>query len=319
MKRTKDHTTVIANESRFKTSYIGGATQPGVTLQGTLMNHSSTVASVAKHVNESRILSQRGLARETQPYILGETNSLYNQGAPGLSNSFGAALWGLDFNLHCAANNVRRVHMHQGTNYRYASWQPVQTVNESIGTKAPYYGNVAVARFLGNGGGGAEAGAGNVSVAEINLTGSGDESGGGIYHSAYAAYLNGRLARLAIVQMRAFNYSSPSSSSSQSRPTETFSFQLANSGADANTQQAVKSITAERLLANGSDAITGVTFGGYSFNYELEMGRPVLLKNVSAVEDVVVRAAPGGASGGDAGAFDVEVPWSSAVVLEFHY
>src|SRR5882757_2924750 len=105
-------------------SYIGGATQPGVTLQGTLMNHTSIVLSVAKHLNESNLLASAGL-----PYILGETNSLYNEGAPGLSNSFGAALWGVDFNLYCAATGIRRVHMHQGTNYRYASWQPIQTVN----------------------------------------------------------------------------------------------------------------------------------------------------------------------------------------------
>jgi hypothetical protein len=49
---------------------------------------------------------------------MGETNSLYNQGKPGLSNSFGAALWGIDFNLYCASVGIRRVHMHMGTNYR---------------------------------------------------------------------------------------------------------------------------------------------------------------------------------------------------------
>lgn len=52
------------------------------------------------------------------PLIFGETNSLYNQGKPGLSNSFGAALWGVDFNLYSASVGVRRVHMHMGTDYR---------------------------------------------------------------------------------------------------------------------------------------------------------------------------------------------------------
>ncbi len=65
------------------------------------MNHTSTVLSVAKHLNESNLLANTGL-----PYILGETNSLYNEGAPGLSNSFGAALWGVDFNLYCAATGI---------------------------------------------------------------------------------------------------------------------------------------------------------------------------------------------------------------------
>lgn len=52
------------------------------------------------------------------PLIMGETNSLYNEGKPGLSNSFGAALWGIDFNLYCASVGIKRVHMHMGTNYR---------------------------------------------------------------------------------------------------------------------------------------------------------------------------------------------------------
>ncbi|KEF59123.1 uncharacterized protein A1O9_03967 [Exophiala aquamarina CBS 119918] len=285
-------------------NYIGGATQPGVTLQGTLMNHSSTAASVKKHLNESRILLSQGV---TQPYILGETNSLYNEGAPGLSNSFGAALWGLDFNLHCAANNIRRVHMHQGTNYRYASWQPLETVNETLGTKAPYYGNIAVATFLGNpntGSGRRREKAENVSVAEIDLA-----ANASIYHSAYAAYLGGRLTRVAVIQMRAYNYSTTAEDSStpRQRPIETFEFQLDGEQAAA---AAVKSAVAERLIANGSDAITGVTFGGYSFNHDLDEGRPVLLKNVSASEPVQIQ---------QGGRFAVDVPWSSAVILSFAY
>ena len=144
------------------------------------MNHTSTVLSVAKHLNESNLLAHTGL-----PYILGETNSLYNEGAPGLSNSFGAALWGVDFNLYCAATGIGRVHMHQGTNYRYASWQPVQTVNETLGTKAPYYGNIMVAAFLG------DLMANNVSISDIEL--------GSTYQNAYAAYVNGRLERVAII------------------------------------------------------------------------------------------------------------------------
>lgn len=88
-------------------SYIGGATQPGVTLQGTLMNHTVTVRSVNAQAQLGQNLSYTGL-----PFILGETNSLYNQGKPGLSNAFGAALWGIDFNLYCASVGIQRVHMH---------------------------------------------------------------------------------------------------------------------------------------------------------------------------------------------------------------
>jgi len=120
-------------------NYINGATVPGVTLQGTLMNHTNTIASVALQLNESAHLAALPASlNPSLPFILGETNSLYNQGAPGLSNSFGAALWGVDFALYCYAHNIRRVHFHQGTNYRYQSWQPVETDLVARGTKAPY-------------------------------------------------------------------------------------------------------------------------------------------------------------------------------------
>lgn len=64
------------------------------------MNHSSNVESVSKLLNESRLLAALPEDKNPDlPFILGEMNSLYNQGRPGLSNTFGAALWGVDFNL----------------------------------------------------------------------------------------------------------------------------------------------------------------------------------------------------------------------------
>ena len=98
-------------------SYISGADTPGVTLQGTLLNHEVTKASVDAHVSEynSIVFSS---SDSVPPLIFGETNSLYNQGRPGLSNTFGAALWVVDFNLYAASVGFKRVHMHMGTNYR---------------------------------------------------------------------------------------------------------------------------------------------------------------------------------------------------------
>ncbi|KIW67341.1 hypothetical protein PV04_06604 [Phialophora macrospora] len=272
-------------------NYIGGATQPGVTLQGTLMNHTSTVLSINKHLNESRLLAYTGL-----PYILGETNSLYNEGAPGLSNSFGAALWGVDFNLYCAATGIARVHMHQGTNYRYQSWQPIDTVNATKGTKAPYYGNIMVAAFLGN------LTAGNVSIADLEL--------GSTYQNAYAAYVDGRLQRIAIIQLNAYNSTFNGSgtgmaTNSKPRPTETFTFQL-----PAGQTSALRGMNVQRLLANGSDAITGITFDGISYNLELDGGKPVTLSNVTKGE--VLQAAQDGT-------VSVTLPWSSAAILNLQW
>ena len=241
------------------------------------MNHTSTVTSIAKQLNESRLLAEYNL-----PYILGETNSLYHQGAPGLSNSFGAALWGVDFNLWCAANNISRVHMHQGTNYRYASWQPIDTNITVKGTTAPYYGNIAVANMLQN------ATEADVQIKNLPLPSERE--------AAYAAYVNGTLTRVMVINMEAYNYTDGASNST--RPQRLYSFSAPTSCAPGGFLN--------RLIANGSDAISGITFGGYSYNYELDEGRPVFLGNASRSEVVYV---------GEDGIFNVQVPVSSAAMI----
>ncbi|OJJ33989.1 hypothetical protein ASPWEDRAFT_114341 [Aspergillus wentii DTO 134E9] len=261
-------------------NYIGGATEPGVTLQRTLMNHTMTMQSVAQHVNVSRMLSSENLTSGI-PYILGETNSLYNQGAPGLSNSFGAALWGVDFNLYCASQNIRRTHMHQGTNFRYISWQPIHTENTSIGTKAPYYGNAMAAAMLHGGV--------DVRVANLPLT---EDT-----EAAYAAYVNGTLTRIAVLNMKEFNYTE--SEPAQTRPLAKYSFRLPS-------EMSARPLSVQRLMANGSNAISGITWDGWSYNYELKGGEPVRLQNVTIGETISVS---------DNGTVEIELPYSSAVIL----
>jgi len=137
-----------------------------------------------------------------------------------------------------------------------------------------------------------------VSVSDIEL--------GSEYQNAYAAYVDGRLERIAIIQMREYNYSSPTGAS---RPSETFSFRLPSSGS-SSAATTVMAVGVQRLMANGSDSITGVTFDGYSYNYELDKGLPALLHNVTRNEALQI------AQGGQV---TVDVPWSSAVILNLHW
>jgi hypothetical protein len=197
-------------------------------------------------------------------------------------------LWNVDFALWCVSQGIHRVHMHQGTNYRYQSWQPIQTNITTLGTKAPYYGNIAVATFLG------DLTKGNVSVANLPLTNS--------YESAYAAYVNYKLARVAVVNMRGYNYTVNGTSSivnPVARPSLSYEFQVPPGYNDK--------VKIQRLSANGSDAITGITFDGYSYNYELRLGKPVRLGNVTVGETAEVQN----------GIVSITVPDSSAVILNF--
>jgi hypothetical protein len=247
------------------------------------MNHSSTVKSISAQVSLKNALAYTGI-----PFILGETNSLYNEGAPGLSNSFGAALWGFDFNLWCASVGIRRVHMHQGTDYRYASWQPVQTHKTAIGTKPPYYGNIAVAAMLGN------LVREKVQIVNLPLP--------DVEESAYAAYVDGSLRRIAVVNMREYNYTVNGTSgvvSGEPRPATNYTFAVPENPGGVDVK---------RLFANGSDAISGISWDGWSYNWELERGKPVRLHNVTVGEKVQVKG----------GTVTVGVLDSSAAILEFN-
>jgi hypothetical protein len=92
-------------------NYMGVSTNLGITLQGTLMNHTNILFKAEAQLQVARgIRALKNAPTSSTPFILGEHNSL--------ANSFGAALWGVDWNVYLASQNISRSHMHQGTNYR---------------------------------------------------------------------------------------------------------------------------------------------------------------------------------------------------------
>ena len=177
--------------------------------------------------------------------------------------------------------------MHQGTNYRYQAWQPIETNKASKGTKAPYYGNIAVASFLGN------ITTATPSIANLPLPSE--------QESSYAAYVNGKLNRLIVINMMEYNATAGNKYINHyGRPIERYEFQLPK-GCKGKAR-------VQRLMANGSDAITGVTFDAYSYNYELNNGLPVLLHNVTRGQTVNVA---------NDGKMIIDVPRSSAAIVRF--
>ncbi|PPJ61265.1 hypothetical protein CBER1_10946 [Cercospora berteroae] len=270
--------------------YIGARGDPDITLQGTLMNHTNNkravgqLAAVSASVND---ITNQGLVPENAPLILGEGNSLARQGIGGVSNSFGAALWGFDYALTLITGGLARWHMHQGTNYRYQPWQPIETRNTTKGTKAPYYGNIATAAFLG------DLTKARPQVVDLDLPGD--------FQSAFTSYVDGVLAKIAIINLQSYNTSQDNEyKTSDERPiTNYYSFKV---------PQKYRSASLQRLTANGSDSITGVTFDGSSYAFELDEGRPVRLNNVTCGEKVKVKR----------GQVTVKVPDSSAVILNLH-
>jgi hypothetical protein len=284
-------------------NYMGVSTNPGITLQGTLMNHSNVIAKAESQLQLSRNISALGghLAPKV-PFILGEHNSLARQGRPGLSNTFGAALWGVDWNVYLASQNISRSHMHQGTNYRYhspfppkkvvltrehhsyQSWQPLTTNLTTIGTKPPYYGNLAVAAMMHKPHSTSHLAITHLPASTANT-------------SFYTAHIDNTLTRILIIDLHTYNTTIQNYTTPFPRPIQTHQFIV---------PQGCKSGTVARLMANGSDAVSGITWEGKSYAYELAEGKGVRMGNVTQGECVDVD---------EKGGFSVDVAWSSAVVV----
>ena len=166
-------------------NYMGGATQAGVSLQATLMNHTAVTNSIASHVRYAE-----SLANIDADYILGEQNSLYGGGASGLSNVFGAALWVLEFSANAASTGIiKREHFHQSVGAAYSAWAPV-VGGAPPQTLPPYYGKLAAATFLRN--------SDQIQVKIIDLDG--DQN----VDSGYGAYESGDLIRIALLNLREY-------------------------------------------------------------------------------------------------------------------
>lgn len=186
---------------------------------------------------------------------------------------------------------------------QYASWQPIETVNATIGTKPPYYGNIAVAAFLGN------TLTTPVQIANVPLPNDAE--------AAYTAYSVGvgeqqqQLLRAIVINMNSYNTTldgtglgdAPDPLPPRAACVYTFDVSALSSSLPAGSRVAV-----QRLSANGSDAVTGITWDGWSYNWELDEGRPVRLANATVGEYVTVA---------DNGTVAVSVPDASVAMLSF--
>jgi len=53
------------------------------------------------------------------PYRIAETNSVFDEGQPGVSDTLGAALWGIDLMFRCAAAGCAGINFHAGDHTRH--------------------------------------------------------------------------------------------------------------------------------------------------------------------------------------------------------
>ncbi|KAJ6514298.1 glycoside hydrolase family 79 protein [Mycena vitilis] len=156
------------------------------TIFPTFLTHAAAVGGCSKYLGSSALAQAAG-----KPFLMFETNSGSCGGFPGISNSFGGALWALDYGLQMAYSNFSGALFHiGGQNVFYNPFTAAPTnvsryYDWTVG--APYYAAVVTAEIFGK-----------TNTSQIlDLLG----NDGNDMTPQYAIYENGALARVAL-----FNY-----------------------------------------------------------------------------------------------------------------
>lgn len=170
------------------------------------------------------------------PYNLREMANVGPIGMANVSNTFGAALWFLNFYCYGATLNISSVEMHMTDNSYAAPWQPIYNNGEAANVRPSYYALAAMAQLLGSGNG-------TTRLAPLATQNS--------YVRAYAAYANDDLSSLVIINAQQVNASA----------TDKGSIDFAISLPDLKGQTLFLSY----LSAAGADTTQNVTWNGISF------------------------------------------------------
>jgi hypothetical protein len=127
-------------------------------------------------------------------------------------------------------------------------------------TNSPYYGNIMAAAAVGK--------APNTIIACLDIENADERT------SAYAIYEGSQVKRVILLNMIEYR-----SDSGIPRPSNTFTMKL---------PQRVKEVRIERLTAPGAEALSGITFGGVSYDYMLSKGKSIAVDGAAAKEKAKV-------------------------------
>jgi len=148
------------------------------------LNHGSAQEIVAPYQSAAAVAQSNGL-----PFMMFETNTASCGGFPGLSDSFGAALWGLDYSLQMAVNNFSYAMFHVGGGAAfYNPFYPPPTNQSTFRqwTVGPlYYTALVMAEILGP----------NNASQVVDL----GANSGNTFTPAYAVYENGQVTKVVMI------------------------------------------------------------------------------------------------------------------------
>ncbi|KAH7928005.1 glycoside hydrolase family 79 protein [Leucogyrophana mollusca] len=212
-----------------------GTPRTGQEMFADYLTHTSGQHIVSSFLNSSNYAQTVG-----KPLLMFETNTASCGGFPGLSDSYGAALWGIDYGLQMAFSNFSGALFHVGgQSVFYNPFTPPVTNQSTFHqwTIGPiYYSALVVAEALG---------ASNLSqVLDLN------PNGGNEFTPGYAIYENGQPMRVALV-----NYVTDPSGASD------YTASISIAGGSTPAQVKVKYLSATSTAQKYNFTWAGQTFG----------------------------------------------------------
>ncbi|KAJ7471486.1 glycoside hydrolase family 79 protein [Mycena galericulata] len=235
-----------------------GAIDPQ-TIFSSYLDHTAGQKIAANYISSTALAQTYNL-----PFLMIETNTASCGGFAGVSNSFGSALWALDYGLQLAYSNFTTALLHVGgEGVYYNPFTPPPTNQSSFRswTVGPiYYSVLAVAEAFGT--------SNQSRIIDLEM------NGGNIYTPGYAIYDGGVLARLAL-----FNYvTDPTGASAY---TVSFAIGGGTTGQANGTPVQVK---VKYLVAPSVSSKDNITWAGQTFGTAFQSdGRPTGIEQIQTV------------------------------------
>ncbi|KAJ4404224.1 hypothetical protein N0V82_010538 [Gnomoniopsis sp. IMI 355080] len=222
-----------------------------------LSNHTTLWLNVSQYVPQ---VAAADAANTT--LVFGETNSVSCSGRSGISDTFGAALWSVDYVLLAASIGMPKVYFHLGAQSQYSAFTPEPYVldNETLtsGIRANFYSHYFIAKVVE----GLDEGEA-YGIAALPGANSSDLSG-------YAVYHDNALAKLVFLDMGVWNGTEGLSNPSTLSSTDGTVFSngtRASYNMTVNTPWTVgQSVEVLRLQGPGTNAKSLVNVSGVTFD-----------------------------------------------------
>lgn len=210
--------------------------------------------------NENQFQNQASdqvTASEATPYgyALREMGWVGPVGVQNVSDTFGGALYTLNFLLYAASVNLTSVQFHMTDSSYTAAWQPIEVDGVAPYPRPLYYGHAAFNQIIGP--------TCNAQVSQYSL--SGIPSGYDGVVRAYSIYQGGSLSSFAIINAKMANVSETN------KANLTVSLSLP-------TSLAGKTVHLAYLTSDGVDAKHNTTWNGISFEQSGD-GKPTQVSN----------------------------------------